>query len=329
VVEQVRHLTEGIALGLATGHICLATCGPVYATFLMEKQRTFARQVVTVLELSLGRFITYLLVGAIAGMFGRQVSELQREYFTFAAYLLFSGYLIVSAVRSKRCEGGCAVGRWSRFSEWPIVLGMLTGINICPSFLLAFTRSFELSGPVAGMFFFAAFFAGTSVFLIPLSFVGLLGYKRHFRTLARFAAVGVAAWFIGNAGVIGYNLAKPLFDKRPVITLLDDRPMYIILSDPGRAASFAARMAQYRTGPVFVADSVRQPTHSDRYYVVTEPKLLSDRTTGAPFRKKGVFVAIITDKYITGPDSLATVIDFLDNYRFRFNQKTGDAFNVR
>jgi sulfite exporter TauE/SafE len=207
MVELSRFLAEGFSLGLATGPICLATCGPVYAPFLMQHNRAPLRYVLVVLELSLGRFITYLLVGALAGILGHRVSDLERDYFSMAAYVLFSVFLIISALRSRTCEGACRTGpAWDRFSEWPVLLGVLTGINFCPSFLLAFSRSFGLSGPVAGMLFFSAFFVGTSMFLLPLSFVGMLGRKRLFRTVARIAAIAVAVWFIGSAGLIAYRL---------------------------------------------------------------------------------------------------------------------------
>jgi sulfite exporter TauE/SafE len=207
MVEQTRFLAEGFSLGLSTGYVCLATCGPIYAPFLMQYDRAPVRYVLAVLELSLGRFITYLLVGALAGLLGHRVSDLDRGYFSIAAYILFSVFLIFSALRSRDCEGVCRTGSaWTRFSQWPVLLGILTGINFCPSFLLAFARSFDLSGPVAGMFFFAAFFVGTSLFLLPLSFVGMLGRKRQVRTVARVAAIVVAVWFIGSAALIAYRL---------------------------------------------------------------------------------------------------------------------------
>jgi sulfite exporter TauE/SafE len=209
MIDTVRFLTEGFTLGIATGHLCLATCGPVYAPFLMQYKKTPLRYVLAVLELSLGRFVAYVAIGALAGILGHKVSDIDRSYFTLAAYLLFSAFLIVSSIRSRKCDGACRTGSvWARFSEWPVLLGVLTGINFCPSFLLAFARSFELSGPAAGMVFFAAFFAGTSLFLLPLSFVGMLGRKELVRTVARVVGILVAAWFILNAAFIAYRLFK-------------------------------------------------------------------------------------------------------------------------
>ena len=80
VDHQARFLIEGFLLGLSTGHICLATCGPIYAPYLMSYMRRPVRYVTAVLEISLGRFITYILVGAIAGIFGRQVTDLVQVF---------------------------------------------------------------------------------------------------------------------------------------------------------------------------------------------------------------------------------------------------------
>lgn len=329
MVEQARYLVEGCTLGLSTGYLCLATCGPIYAPFLMQYAQTPLRYVVSVLELSLGRFIAYLLVGAIAGFFGRHVSELQRDFFTIAAYPLFSAFLIISALRSRTCENGCAASRWSRFSQWPFLLGILTGINVCPSFLLAFSRSFSLSGPIAGMLFFAAFFAGTSVFLVPLSFVGMLGRKKLFRTIARVAAFGVAAWFIGNAGYTAYGMAAARFDSRPIICLLDNASLYVLNKEPEKAHRFAAALALQRTGPVYILHAdLKEKRPAQPYYLLTD-SALGTAGGGETLRQPGRFLFVVSDRYWADSAGGASVIGFLKQYHFRFNTKTGDVFFFR
>ena len=322
VNHQARFLVEGFLLGLSTGHICLATCGPVYAPYLMSYMRRPVRYVTAVFEISLGRFITYILIGAIAGIFGRQVSDLERDYFTVAAYLLFSVFLIASALRSKGCETKCKASRWNRFSEWPILLGILTGINVCPSFLLAFSRSFSLSGPVAGMLFFAAFFAGTSLFLVPLSFIGMFGRKKLFRTIGRISAFGVAIWFIGSAGHTAYGLVRTHFDPRPVVNMLDDTPGYVILDDPEKARICATTLASNRSGKVHVGSAGMESETT--CYIFTDSTHV-DRS-GAPLRQAGRFVIVLGPRMPEHPDSMARAIEFLQRYHFRFNTKKGDVF---
>jgi sulfite exporter TauE/SafE len=323
---DARYLIEGSTLGLSTGYLCLATCGPIYAPFLMQHSQAPLRYVLGIVELSLGRFSAYLLVGAIAGLFGRHVTELQRDYFTIAAYPLFSAFLVISALRSSACEKGCAASRWSRFSQWPFLLGVLTGINVCPSFLLAFSRSFTLSGPLAGMLFFTAFFAGTSVFLVPLSFVGMLGRKKQFRMIARAAAFAVAAWFIGSAGQTAYRMIKERFDPRPIICLLDNAPMYVLAKDPEKAHRLAAALALQRTGPVHILHGDRaEKRPAQPYYMVADSVLGG----AGEARRPGRFLVIVSDRYWADSSGGASIIGFLRLYHFRFNVKTGDVFFFR
>jgi sulfite exporter TauE/SafE len=325
MVEYFQYFTEGFMLGITTGHICLVTCGPVYSTFLMQKNHTPFRYFTATLEISLGRFITYLMIGAIAGLLGQQISESNREYFTIIAYVLFSVYLLISVFRTKKCDGGCTLPKWNKFTEWPILLGMITGINVCPSFLLAFSRSFVLSGPVSGMMFFAAFFVGTSIFLIPLSFIGMLGKKRLFRSIARIAAVLVSIWFIFNALKIAWGLVSPYFDKRPIINLLDETPAFLVLSDSSLSNTFAGKLASDKKGKVFTTNNYE--TYKGNHYIFTDSVLYFRDTVS--FRKPGRFTAIISSHYLSHSDSLNKVITFLNQYYFRFNYQKGDVFFLR
>jgi sulfite exporter TauE/SafE len=193
-------LTEGFLLGLATGTTCLATCGPVYVPYLMQYNRTLPKSLLAILELSAGRFVSYIAVGAAAGLIGRQVDFEGKGLITALGYCLFSVFLLITAFRTYRRDQNCRIGRWAGIVDRPLVLGILTGINICPPFLLALTKAFHGSGPVAGMSLFAAFFVGTSLFLLPISAFGLLGARNFFRSIARWVAVAVSGWFLVQAG---------------------------------------------------------------------------------------------------------------------------------
>lgn len=324
MVDSVQFFSEGFMLGLTTGHICLATCGPVYSSFLMQQNSSLARYFWATLEISAGRFITYLLVGALAGLVGSQFSIEHKEYFTIAAYLLFSAFLLISVFRTRKCEGGCALPKWNRFTEYPILLGIVTGINVCPSFLLAFSRSFTLSGPLAGMLFFAAFFLGTSIFMVPLSFIGMLGRKKMFRTIARIAAVLVAIWFTFSAGKIAYGLISPLLDSRPIINLLDEAPAYILLEDSALANQSAGIFARNRSGKVLL--SPQPKSSSDRFYIFTDSDHFA--RDSAALRIPNCFTAVIDERYLQNPDSLENAIKFMKQYHFRFNPKKGDIFHI-
>ena len=202
---MIATLLQGFLLGLATGATCLATCGPVYAPSLMQYGRSLPKSLLVVLELSAGRFISYLVVGAAAGLLGRQVDFEGKGLVTAAGYSLFSVFLLVTAFRTHRRDRCCRTGRWAGIIDRPLVLGILTGINICPPFLLALTKAAGGPGPAAGMTLFAAFFVGTSIWLAPIAAFGLLGKQRLFRSIARWGAVAVSVWFLVLAGLLTYN----------------------------------------------------------------------------------------------------------------------------
>lgn len=202
---MITTLAEGFLLGLATGTTCLATCGPVYAPYLMQYDRTLPKSLLAIIELSAGRFISYLAVGAAAGLLGRQVHFEGKGLITAAGYFLFSVFLLVTVFRTYQRDRCCRTGRWAGIIDRPLVLGILTGINICPPFLLALTKAFQGSGPAAGATLFAAFFIGTSLFLLPIAAFGLLGKQRLFRSIARWGAIAVSAWFLVLAGLLVYD----------------------------------------------------------------------------------------------------------------------------
>ena len=202
---MIATMTQGFLLGLATGTTCLATCGPVYAPYLMQYGRSLPKSLLAVLELSAGRFLSYLVTGAAAGLLGRQVDFEAKGLLTAAAYTLCSVFLLVTAFRTYRRDQCCRTGRWAGIIDRPLVLGVLTGINICPPFLLALTKAASGSGPAAGITLFAAFFVGTSIWLLPIAAFGLLGKQKLFRLIARWGAVAVSVWFLVLAGLLTYN----------------------------------------------------------------------------------------------------------------------------
>ena len=199
---MLESLGEGLALGLATGTACLASCGPVYATYLMSEERRGWQPLRVILLLNLGRFVAYVAFGAAIGLLGGYIPVSVRMPLAYAGYLLFSVYLIVSVARIHRACSGCGVSRFMRITRSPLLLGVLTGFSICPAFLIAITGAFEASGALAGALLFTGFFAGTTVYMLPFALFGLLTKVRWITTVARFLAVAVAVYF-GVVGVRG------------------------------------------------------------------------------------------------------------------------------
>lgn len=201
-------LAEGVGLGLATGISCLASCGPIYLTYLLSEQRSTKQSLITILMLNLGRFVSYAAFGAIMGMLGGSLPSSIRIPLAFSGYILFSIYMIVSVVRVNKKCGGCDIPKWMKLTKSPILLGILTGFSVCPAFLIALTSAFDASGPLNGAMLFTGFFLGTTVYMLPFAIVGLFSKKKWLNTVAKYAAIFVAVYFgiMGIKGLASYYL---------------------------------------------------------------------------------------------------------------------------
>jgi sulfite exporter TauE/SafE len=194
----------GLTLGLATGTACLASCGPIYASYLMAEKRSGLQPLWVILKLNAGRFIAYALFGALVGFLGGSIPVSVRVPLALSGYILFSLYLLMSVVRVRKTCTGCNTGKFLKITRSSFLLGILTGLSICPAFLIALTRAFDSSGPLNGMMMFSGFFVGTTVYMLPFALFGLLTMKDWITKAARVIAVIVAVYFmaIGIRGLV-------------------------------------------------------------------------------------------------------------------------------
>jgi sulfite exporter TauE/SafE len=196
----------GLTLGLATGTACLASCGPIYATYLLSERRTGLQSLWVILKLNAGRFLAYALFGAIVGYLGGAVPVSIRVPLALSGYILFSLYLLLSVIRVRKTCSGCNTGRFLKITRSSFLLGVLTGFSICPAFLIALTRAFDSNGAVHGMMMFIGFYVGTTVYMLPFAIFGLLTMKDWITKAARIIAVVVAIYFmaLGIRGIVGW-----------------------------------------------------------------------------------------------------------------------------
>jgi len=136
-------IIEGLNLGLATGSTCLATCTPIYLPYIMQDKRSLGKNLGKILEISIGRFVSYLLFGALSGYLGSMFTTVNREVFTLIAYILLIFFLGFSFIRADKSHKGCKVKSVYKVTESAFLLGVITGINFCPSFLFALSRVFH------------------------------------------------------------------------------------------------------------------------------------------------------------------------------------------
>jgi sulfite exporter TauE/SafE len=196
-------LWQGLLLGLSTGVFCLGACAPALVPSLLSAAPGWRGGARLVGEVALGRLLAYLGFGALVGWLGtnfdsqalwlRQGAGLA----TLLLALLLALYLAGRDLGLRRLAL-CRVLP-SGFLKTPVAFGFLAGINPCPPFLLALTAALGAGGALPGMAFFAAFFVGTSLYLLPLVPFGALGRWPSTRLVGRMAGfLAVAAFtFLG------------------------------------------------------------------------------------------------------------------------------------
>jgi sulfite exporter TauE/SafE len=220
---------EGFLLGLSNGITCVATCAPVMIPLFLGEGRRVKQNGWLLAQFLLGRLAGYLLFGLLAGITGQLLFQGGRPSgMPFGGVYLLMGSLLllyglgefVRLPRPFSMAGGTAapgqapapqanphfgcpvpprrVRRWMNFAPdlFPLALGFLTGLNLCVPFIAAFTGAVGQGSLAASVFFFAMFFAGTSVFFLPILFVGAFHRMQALRTIGRFTAIFIALYYL-------------------------------------------------------------------------------------------------------------------------------------
>ena len=200
---------EGFILGLSLGFSCLGTCLPVLLPYLLSEERGMGKNFSGIMLFMGGRFAGYVGFGALFGALGGALPTGSIPYIQGPAYAALGGLLIYQAL-SGRKEADCPAGRWRKLATHPALFGLLLGISPCPAFLLAISGALTSGGALRGAVLFVGFFLGTSIFFLPLVFIGELSRFSTFKYISRGIALLVGSYFV-VAGVI--SLSAEL--KRP------------------------------------------------------------------------------------------------------------------
>ncbi|MCP4687567.1 MAG: sulfite exporter TauE/SafE family protein [Desulfobacterales bacterium] len=193
-------IIKALTLGLSTGAFCMSLCGPVLIGLMFSREERDLRSHVKMLGLFLcGRLCAYLAFGAVSYYLGSFLGD-----GAFFDRLLPGGYILL---------GGLMVihGAGARFPHWSLcrrtsrltaggrlffITGALTGINLCPPFLLAVGAAMGAASVLRSMAFFLVFFLATSIYLIPFLFSAAAARSDHIRAAASIVCGLTGAYFI-------------------------------------------------------------------------------------------------------------------------------------
>ena len=280
----------GFLLGLGGSAICMATCAPLAFAVMAERPPNPAAGPLRALLLFLtGRLVGYIAIGAAAGTasglaagvlaggagagmddqavtggeaaaagsgIGAALHIASAAAMLAVAAAMWLGAAGWSAPAGSRLCGFAMSNR--RLAAWPMLMGALTGLQLCPPMLGAILAAVSKGGAAAGIVHFAGFYAGSSLPLAILALWPAAGRRLGEETLLRirsgaalasgfmFFCWGLTALF-PRGGEISLDLAEA--DLREV---LPGAAAFSAAHDPPRFLGFASPGDRVPVGACFV-----------------------------------------------------------------------------
>lgn len=180
--------------GLSVGAFCLTYCFPFMGVFFGSTERGTKKNLFILLEFLAGRLAGYLCFGLTVGYLGEKFDPRWLRLATDISFIVLSLVLFLYLLGLVREKGFCRTPQFLK-TRSPAVMGFFMGINLCPPFLLSVTYVFSRHSALYGMLYFALFFLASSVYFLPLVFLGLASRAKEFRTIARASGFLVAGIF--------------------------------------------------------------------------------------------------------------------------------------
>jgi len=206
---------EALVLGMASGPACIAACGPVLVPSLLAERAGWRPHVRYLSAFLAARLLGYMLFAVVAWELGTLASMLPapRLLMMGAVYVLLACVLLWYAVSTRRsCAPSCTDSKLVQIGEsrrrglaGAAALGLLTGLNLCPPFVVAGIRAAQLGSMAAALLFFAAFYLGTSLWFVPFISLGCIARNQAVLTVARMAIALIALYYLsmGIAMLLG------------------------------------------------------------------------------------------------------------------------------
>lgn len=206
---------EALFLGLASGPACVASCGPVVVPSLLAEGAGF-RINVRYLSAFLGtRLLGYLVFATVAWQLGSLVSlqpPIRSWFFGLIPLLLASALFRYAYSVGRGCAHSSSNSKLVTIAKTgkhripgAAVLGFLTGVSLCPPFVVAGVRAAQMASVAAALLFFTVFFLGTSVWFVPFAGFGWVKRNEAVTTVARMAMALIALYYlyVGLATMVG------------------------------------------------------------------------------------------------------------------------------
>ncbi len=204
---MIRIIIEGFMLGLSVGFYCVGVCLVFFMPYLLtEGKQKLRENIREILLFMLGRLIAYTGFGLAAGILGETYRDVVSVKVSYWGLTLISLLMLFYALTHNFADTKFCKPFVHRFSllRIPFFLGIFSGLNPCPPFLVGVVRVFLLHNVVSGVILFVAFFLGTSVYMIPLVFASFLNQSKRIRQIGATIALLSSLWFlfVGISGLM-------------------------------------------------------------------------------------------------------------------------------
>ncbi len=202
---MIRIIFEGLMLGLSSGIYCAGSCLVFFMPYLLAEGKLKAfENIRKILSFMLGRLIAYIVFALIMGFIGSSYHSIFTAKLSYICLIVASLLMLIYSLgRSFEDSGFCAplIKRFSLL-RIPFFLGVFTGLNPCPPFLVGVARLWTMNSIAGGVILFIAFFLGTSVYMFPLAFVSYLNKSERIKQIGLMVALLSSLWFL-FIGIMG------------------------------------------------------------------------------------------------------------------------------
>lgn len=195
---------QGFLLGLANGATCLAYCAPALVPYLLGEGRNVRQNTSILCQFLVGRLLGYLLFAILAWFArGYMVSlPIHQEVLLGIVYTILAAVLLAYSLTTPApsCVAQSLKGLTRQAMDkypamMPLLMGFLTGLNLCPPFLLVFADAIGTQTIFQSMFYFFTFFLGTTVYFLPAPVLGMLKNFPPLRSIGKMAATLLSAYY--------------------------------------------------------------------------------------------------------------------------------------
>ncbi len=187
---MIKVFGEAFLLGLSTGIFCLGWCSPLLISVIFSDRLSFKKSLGAISEFISGRLIAYIALGGVIGYLGNKLPGSVVQTFSAVSIIIFSMLFLLNGISGifpdhQVCK---LLIKFPVFKRFPLISGILIGLNICPPFLLAVATVVSIGEALKGFLFFLSFFLATSLYIAPFIFASGLSKFNFLRLIAKLSA---------------------------------------------------------------------------------------------------------------------------------------------